>query len=208
MSTGNGTVRLADVRLPPVPGIPGVPGPRDVLALVERAGAALEHAIAAGPRLTALLAEVERLIGEIDRLLGQVDGLLQRIETTRVEAQRVVRRADNTRTRADKLLAALEPHIGPLERLQPTLERLAETTDADEVDALIALIDTLPVLAGQVEGEVIPVMRSLSSVAPDVHDLLDLTRELNGMLAKVPGMGRIKKRVDEQQAADDESTGP
>ena len=57
-------------------------------------------------------------------------------------------------------------------------------------------------LAGQVEGDVLPVMRSLSTVAPDVHDLLDLTRELNGMLGKLPGMGRIKKRVDEQQAAD------
>ena len=62
-------------------------------------------------------------------------------------------------------------------------------------------------LAGQVEGDVIPVMRSLGSVAPDVHDLLDLTRELNAMLAKLPGMGRIKKRVDEQQAAD-ERPGP
>ena len=205
---GNGAVRLADVRLPPVPGIPGVPGPRDVLALVDRAGEALEQAIAAAPRLTALLGEVERVVREVDRMLGEVDGLLQRIETTRVEAQRVVRRTDNTRTRADKLLAALEPHIGPLEQLQPLLERLAETTDPDEVDALVALIDTLPVLASQVEGDVIPVMRSLSSVAPDVHDLLDLTRELNEMLARVPGMGRIKKRVDEQQAADDESPGP
>ncbi len=180
------------MRLPSVPAIPGV---AEVSALVEQV-------LAAGPRLGALLGEAERLVREIDRLLGQVDGLIQRIESTRVEAQRVVRRADSTRTRADKLLAALEPHIGPLERLQPTIERLAETTDPDEVDALVALIDTLPVLAGQVEGDVIPVMRSLGSVAPDVHDLLDLTRELNAMLAKVPGMGRIKKRVDEQQSAD------
>ena len=63
-------------------------------------------------------------------------------------------------------------------------------------------------LAGQARGrrhsgDALPV----DSVAPDVHDLLDLTRELNVMLAKVPGMGRVKKRVDEQQAADDESTG-
>lgn len=179
-----------------LPSVPAVPGLAEITGVVEQV-------LAAGPRLGALLGETERLVREIDRLLGQVDGLLQRVESTRVEAQRVVRRADNTRTRADKLLAALEPHIGPLERLHPTIERLAETTDPAEVDALVALIDTLPVLAGQVEGEVIPVMRSLSSVAPDVHDLLDLTRELNAMLGKLPGMGRIKKRVDEQQAADE-----
>jgi hypothetical protein len=184
-----------------------MPGPRDAVTLVQRAGDALEEVLAAGPRLAALLTEAERIVREIDRLLAEVDGLLQRVEATRLEAQRVVRLTDNTRARADRLVAALEPSIGPLERLHPTLERLAETTDPAEVDALVALIDTLPVLAGQVEGDVIPVMRSLSSVAPDVHSLLDLTREPNAMLAKLPGMGRIKKRVDEQQSAD-EATGP
>jgi hypothetical protein len=184
------------VRLPLVPNVPGV---AELTGLVEQV-------LAAGPRLAALLAQAERLVRDIDRILGEVDGLLQRIETTRGEAQRVVRLTDNTRLRADKLVAAMEPHLGPLERLQPTLERLAETTDPAEVDALVALIDTLPVLAGQVEGDVIPVMRSLGTVAPDVHDLLDLTRELNAMLGKVPGLGRMRKKVDEQQA--DESTGP
>ena len=187
------------MRLPLLSSVPNVPGVAELTGLVEQV-------LAAGPRLAALLAQAERLVREIDRLVGEADGLVQRIETTRSEAQRVVRLTDNTRARADKLVAALEPMIGPLERLQPTLERLAETTDPAEVDALVALIDTLPVLAAQVEGDVIPVMRSLSSVSPDVHDLLDLTRELNGMLGKLPGMGRIKRKVDEQQA--DEASGP
>ena len=101
---GYGTVRLADVRLPPVPGIPGVPGPRDVLALVERAGEALEHAIAAGPRLTALLGEVERVVREVDRMLAQVDGLLLRIETTRVGVP-----AASSAVRASSASATSEP---------------------------------------------------------------------------------------------------
>ena len=55
------------------------------------------------------------------------------------------------------------------------------------------------------ERDLLPVMRTLGTVAPDVHDLLDVSRELNGMLGKLPGMGRIKKRVDEQQALDVEA---
>ena len=51
----------------------------------------------------------------------------------------------------------------------------------------------------------IPVLHTLTSVAPDLHDLLDVSRELNEMLAKLPGMGRIKKRVDEQQELDPRS---
>jgi hypothetical protein len=40
-------------------------------------------------------------------------------------------------------------------------------------------------------------------VAPDLHDLLEVSRELNEMLAGLPGLGRIKKRIDEEQAEED-----
>ena len=49
------------------------------------------------------------------------------------------------------------------------------------------------------QADVIPMLRTLSTVAPDLHDLLDVSRELNEMLAKLPGMGRIKRKVDEEQ---------
>jgi hypothetical protein len=39
-------------------------------------------------------------------------------------------------------------------------------------------------------------------VAPDMHDLLTVARELNDMIAKIPGMGRIKRRVDEEEGED------
>ena len=86
--------------------------------------------------------------------------------------------------------------------LQPTLDRLAETTDPREVDALVALIDLLPDIAVKIETHVIPVLDSLGTVAPDLHDLLDVSRELNELLANVPGLGRIKKRIDEDQERD------
>ena len=47
-----------------------------------------------------------------------------------------------------------------------------------------------------------PILDSLNSVAPDLHDLLDVSRELNEMLAQVPGISRMKKRIDQQQAED------
>jgi hypothetical protein len=96
-------------------------------------------------------------------------------------------------TRLVALLDDLEPS---LTRLQPTLARLAETTDPGEVDALVSLIDRLPLLAEQVERDVVPVMRTLTSVAPDLHELLDVSRDLNEMLAKVPGLSRLRNRDD------------
>ncbi len=155
--------------------LPPIPGPRDVVALVER---------------------VSGLLTSAEQLLNDAAGLIARIDATRAAADLVVEHTEATTARAGALLDRLEP---VLSRLQPTLERLAETTDPREVDALVQLIDQLPLLAAKMDTDVIPVLNSLSSVSPDLHDLLDVSRELNQMLAKLPGMGRLKQRVDEEQ---------
>jgi ABC-type transporter Mla subunit MlaD len=175
-------------------------------------------------QLVALLPRTTELLGNAERLLRDGSALVDRIETTRLEAQALVERTEVTRDRADELVTGLEPTtrravalLAALEptaeravallesmepsllKLQPTLERLAETTDPREVDALVAMLDQLPLLAAKVETDVIPVLNTLTTVSPDLHDLLDVSRELNLMLAKLPGMDRVKRRVDEQQ---------
>ena len=163
--------------------------------------------------IAALLPRVGELVGGAERLLRDVGGLLTRIEETRLRADEVVEAVDETRVSADRLMtdiaapmdrlvALLDRLEPPLTKLQPTLERLAETTDPAEVDALVTLVDHLPAMVVQFETVLIPVLDSLSSVAPDLHDLLDVSRELNEMLGKLPGLGRIKRRVEEEQAAE------
>lgn len=183
-----------------------IPGPRDLLHVFERGASSVEQLLAAVPRMVSLLDDAQRV-------LERVDGLVDRIEDTRTAADAVVQRTDEVAARAEQLLGStttlvdrmtplLDRTEPPLVRLLPTLERLSETTDPREVDALVALIDMLPGLAMQTETHVIPVLDSLSSVAPDLHDLLDVSRELNEMLASLPGLGRIKKRVDREQEAE------
>jgi hypothetical protein len=194
-----------------------LPGPRDLVAFVSLVERSSEQLVVLLPRTTELL-------GNAERLLRDGSALVDRIETTRLEAQALVERTEVTRDRADELVTGLEPTtrravalLAALEptaeravallesmepsllKLQPTLERLAETTDPREVDALVAMLDQLPLLAAKVETDVIPVLNTLTTVSPDLHDLLDVSRELNLMLAKLPGMGRVKRRVDEQQ---------
>jgi ABC-type transporter Mla subunit MlaD len=162
-----------------------VPGPRDVLDQLE-----------------GLVGLLPRAFGMLDR----VDALLTRIEQVTTDAALVVRRVDGVvdtvqplTTRLQTLLDGLEPS---LTALQPTLERLADTTDPDEVAALVAMIDHLPELTRRLEDDILPIMGTLGSVAPDLHDLLTVSRELNDMMAKLPGFGRIKRRIDEQQGDD------
>lgn len=200
--------------------LPPVPGPRDVVRLLERGVEAADQLLAAAPRAASLLGEAEVLV----RRAGE---LVARIDRTRTTADEVVRRTDGVVTRAEgtvgrvdavlgraettlqetaeltrrlrELLDAIEP---PVQKLQPTLERLAETTSPAEVDALVELVDHLPLLATRMESEIVPIMESLATVGPDLHDLLALTQEVNEMLAGVPGLGRIKRRIDQEQEAD------
>lgn len=190
-----------------------VPGPRDLLAVLEKGADQVDQLLGAVPRVLTLLDQAEVLLArasaavdaveavtrEAETVVGRTDAVVARAEGLLVHTDTVVGTADALVGRSVPLLDAMEPS---LVKLQPTLDTLAETTHADEVAALVQLIDHLPELTARVERDVLPVMATLGTVAPDIHDLLEVSRELNDMLAKLPGMGRIKRRIDEQQGED------
>jgi hypothetical protein len=198
--------------------LPLVPGPHDVVRLLERSAGAVESLLDAAPRLGALLDRAEELLeragaalDDLEATRASADELVRRTDAVVSRAEQSVSRVDDVVSKAGRevdrtgevvgsatgLVDALEPS---LTTLQPTLERLARTTHPEEVDALVSLVDHLPLLADRMEGEVIPIVRSLRTVGPDIHDLLDLTRTLNEFLGAVPGLGRVKKKIDEEQA--------
>ena len=200
-----------------------VPGPRDVLSAVERGADQIEALVGAVPRVLALLDQAEVLLArafvvvdrveavadaataEVARVAAVVDDAqkqIDRVGTVADDAQKQIDRvgtvADDAAVqvgRAASLMDVLEP---PLTTLQPTLQTLADTTHPDEVAALVRLVDHLPVLTEQVERDVLPVLSTLGSVAPDVRELLNVSRELNEILGKIPGVGRLKRRVEEE----------
>ncbi len=178
-----------------------LPDPRRLPALVETLAGVLPRAMG--------------LLDDAEVLLNRADALIDRIETTRLAAHDVVERTDQVVSDANALIvrstgtiASAEPSIeraqrlfdtlgptleqlGPVaEDLMPTLRRLADTTHPDEVDAAIGLIDKLPLLVTRLEGDVLPVLATLGTVGPDIHDLLELVSDLAAMLEKIPGISR------------------
>ena len=177
-----------------------VPGPRDVLSALERGGDQVEALIGAVPRALALLDRAETLLDGASAAVGRVREVTEAANVVVVRAGAVIDDAEVAVARVSTLTDSLEPS---LTRLQPTLKTLADTTHPDEVAALVRLVDTLPELTTRVETDVLPVLATLGTVAPDVHDLLTVARELNDMLAKIPGMGRLKRRIDEEEGEDE-----
>ncbi len=177
-----------------------VPGPRDVLGLLERGADQVETLLGLVPRLVTLLDRVEQVVDRIEGTLDRVDAVTGDAAAVVARVDGVVDHAETNVNRLTPLLDGMEP---PLTKLQPTIERIADTTDPDEVAALVTMVDHLPELTQRLEDDILPIMGSLGTVAPDLHDLLAVSRELNDMLAKVPGLGRIKRRIDEEQGEDE-----
>lgn len=176
-----------------------VPGPSDLRAVLAKGADQVDALVGAVPRVLALLDQAEVLLVRAAAAVDRVGVVTEDAAEVVTRTSAVVDRAEAQVARLTPLLDGLEP---PLTKLQPTLEVLADTTHPDEVAALVRLVDHLPELTSRVENDVLPVMATLGTVAPDLHDLLAVSRELNDMLAKLPGLGRIKRRIDEQQGED------
>lgn len=202
-----------------------IPDPREALALAAGGPALVGQLAGALPRVLALLDDAEALVQRAHRLVDDIDqtrqdadavvrrtaetidsandmidrigGTIDRADALIVRTAGTVGSAEPTLARADKLLDNFAPS---LERLRPALELLAETTEKDEVQALVALIDHLPHLVERLDTEIVPMLGTLQTVAPDIHDMLDLVAQLNEMLAKIPGLGRVKSHIDDEQA--------
>ncbi len=177
------------------------PGPSSLIGAAGKGFDALEQAIGLVPRLATVVSQVETLVLRVDALISD-------IELTRDRAQAVVEQTELTVTRAAELTDRAQPLLDAFEptllRLEPTLRQLAATTDPDEVAAVVAMVDTMPELVARFRADILPVLDTLGTVAPDVRDLLDVSKELNEMLGALPGLGRVKRRIEEQQDLEDD----
>ena len=209
-------------------GLP-VPGPGDAVRAATGALSALDQAITLVPRIAALVGKLEVLaaraentIAAVEQVVGLAGGTVERVGDVVTAADGTVRRVDDVvdgaqvvvgRTsgvvddattvvrRTDGVVNGAEGLLG---RSDDLVGRIVATTSDDELQAVVHLIDTLPQAVDILRRDVLPVMSTLGTVAPDLRDLLDIASQLNGVIGSVPGLGRIKKRVEKAQADEGE----
>ncbi|MDQ6659136.1 MAG: hypothetical protein M3Z00_13100 [Actinomycetota bacterium] len=166
-----------------------IPGPSDVFRAAGQGYDAIEQAIEMVPKAINLLGNAGDLLTRADDLIGRVGKLLDGVEETSARAGRLV---DNLGT----TMGALQP---TLDRLQPILATLADTTSPEEVTALTHVVDLLPELANSLKNDVLPILSTLDTVSPDLRQLLMISHELSEMLSAIPGLGRAKRKFEEEQ---------
>jgi hypothetical protein len=87
----------------------------------------------------------------------------------------------------------------------PALRHAAPLTDhflrqlsPAEIAAAVRLVDELPKLTHHLTTNVLPILSTLDRVGPDIHDLLEVTRDLKLAIAGIPGLGMLRRRGEER----------
>jgi ABC-type transporter Mla subunit MlaD len=171
-------------------------------AEVARVGSVADDAQKQIDRVGSVADDAQKQIDRVGSVADDAQKQIDRVGSVADDAQKQIDRVGSVvggaAVQADRAAALLDVLEPPLTTLQPTLQTLADTTHPEEVAALVTLVDHLPAVTEQFERDILPVLATLGSVAPDLHDLLDVSRELNEILGKIPGLGRIKRRVEEE----------
>jgi ABC-type transporter Mla subunit MlaD len=163
-------------------------------------------------RVVALLDEAERLVtrvgdtlDRVDAVTGRVDAVVDRVERVTGNAEQVVERIIPITGAADAMLesvgatsagaqALLEVFQPMTERGAPLLQHFIDEFSVDELHALIRLIDHVPQFTEHMESDIMPVLAKLDQVGPDVHELLDVLKDVRLAIQGLPGFSLLRRR--------------
>ncbi|MET8266627.1 hypothetical protein ACWD8I_25100 [Micromonospora arida] len=188
-------------------------------AVPARAFAVLDGVEALLARINGVVDRIETTLDRTDQVLTDAEAAVREVAvisaaaTTAIDtatevasaaavvvaaADRVANRAATTvgtateaAATAAELLAAYEP---ALRRAAPMAGRFVEELSHEEISAAIHLIDELPKLKEHLTADILPILATLDRVGPDLHDLLDVTRDLKLAVAGIPGLGMLRRR--------------
>jgi hypothetical protein len=156
--------------------------------------------------VASLPARVEGLFGQLDALLAKVEAITESaaavivdVERTTTDASVVVSGASEASTVAQRLIGELEPIA---ERGLPLGRKFVDNFSDAELDAAIKMVDQLPELMTRMEA-LMPILETMDSVAPELHQLLEVTTDVRRAVIGIPGFkffrNRGQDKIDDDQ---------
>ena len=181
----------------------------DAEGLVGRVGTAVGDAEGLVLRVDSTVDDAEGLVGRVGTVTGSAEQITERalpvvdfVESTVAQVKPVLEallleegvraeQATMISTRVTELLVTADEVAT---RLAPVAGRVVDAVDSEDFEAVLELIDNLPQLITSVERDVLPVVRSLDSVAPEVTEILDVASKCLEALNGIPGFQRLRRR--------------
>ncbi|WP_431728944.1 hypothetical protein [Verrucosispora sp. TAA-831] len=171
---------------------------REVAVISAAATTAVRQATELTTTAAGVIGEAERVsaaaatvVANADRVAQAAEGAVDTATSVAGRAAGTVGAAAEAAATAAELLAAYEP---ALRRAAPMANHFVEQLSEEEVTAAVRLVDELPRLREHLTSDVLPILATLDRVGPDLHDLLDVTRDLKLAVAGIPGLGMLRRR--------------
>lgn len=163
--------------------------------LVERTSETVDEAESVIRHTRDITASASETVQEAARISGSAEELVTAAGGVSQRASETVSRAERTAVTAGELLAAYEPTA---RRAAPMLGRFVEEFSQKEVDAAIRLVDELPVLTEHVLTDILPILRTLDRVGPEIHELLEVTHDVRRAIVGIPGFRFFRRRGEDR----------
>ena len=122
---------------------------------------------------------VLNLLTTAESVVSRADDLLRRTEQLVTRSEKAVEHAEQVTAAAATQVAATAPVI-----------QFVEEFSAHEVQAAIALVDELPILT------------TLNRVGPDIHELLDVAKDVRQAVLGIPGFDYLRRRGEGKEPTD------
>ena len=193
--------------------------PARVAALVDEAERLVVRVGETLDRVDAAVGRVEGVVGDAQALVGRVDDVAERAAEVAESAAGVAVRAGSVADRADQVVDQIIPVTGAaegvlesvgttsagaqalLEVFQPMTERGApllqhfiDEFSVEELQALIKLVDQVPQFTEHMETDIMPILATLDRVGPDMHELLEVLKDVRLAIQGVPGLSLFRRR--------------
>ena len=79
----------------------------------------------------------------------------------------------------------------------PLGRRFVDNFSEQELDASIRMVDQLPELMERMEA-IMPILATMDTVAPEIHQLLEVTKDVRKAVIGIPGFKFFRNRGEEK----------
>lgn len=165
--------------------------------LVERTSKTVDDAEVVLQQTRTAAASATTVIDEATRTSGEARRLIRESEDTCGAAAKTVEQVQRTAATTDELLESYAPLA---RRAAPMAQRFVEELSPKEVDAAIRLVDELPTMTEHILSDILPILRTLDRVGPEIHELLEVTHDVRRAIVGIPGFQFFRRRGDDRVA--------
>lgn len=116
---------------------------------------------------------------------------IRSVEVTGTDAARIIAEAARATHAAMALLDTWRPIA---EQAAPLAGRFVQEFSEEELQAAIRAVDQLPALTAHLQNDVMPLLATLDRTGPDVHELLDVAKDVREAIAGIPGFTFFRRR--------------